>query len=269
MTVTTGRKPAGAQAGEVPPMRGDPRLRARRAEVQRRAGRRRLHRLVAVVGTALVVTLALVALHSPLLAARDVTVTGASRTGREAVLLATGLDRHPPLVDVSARADEAALRRLPWIARAVVTRSWPSSVHVVVTERSPVAEIPVASGIYALVDPTGRVLEDTAVRVGALALVTGITAVPRPGGWLPRQDDGLVEVAGALPEALVSRVARVVGVAGGQVELHLASGQRVDLGPPTSLGAKMTALTTVLDRVALGGIVTIDLRVPADPVLTS
>ncbi len=267
MTAATTPRTARPAAGAASAPHGDARLRARRVEVQRRAGRRRLRRLVAVTGVALVVVLALVALHSPLFAARDVTVTGASRTGRAAVLRVTGLDRHPPLIDVRPGADEADLRRLPWVARAVVTRSWPSSVHVVVTERVPVAEVPVAPGIYALVDPTGRVLEDTAVRVGALPLVTGVTPTP-PGAWLPRRDDALVEVAGDLPEALVPRVARVAGATGGQVELDLVTGQRVELGPPTALSAKMTALTTVLDRVALRGIVTIDLRVPADPVLT-
>ncbi|MHB1598358.1 MAG: cell division protein FtsQ/DivIB [Acidimicrobiales bacterium] len=266
---TTGQssaRPESVARRATPP---DPRLRARRVEVRRVEGRRRLHRVLALGAFVGAVVLVLAVLHSPLLAARDVTVVGGSRTGRQAILAATGLERHPPLVDVSPAADEAALRRLPWVRTAVVRRSWPSGVEVVVTERSAVAEVPLTSGSYALVDPTGRVLEDTAVRVRELPLVTGTASVPPPGRWLPAASSPAIAVAGALPVAVLPRIAAVVGLPGGDVELRLASGPTVVLGPADGLGAKMTALTTVLDRVALRGIVTIDLRVPADPVLTS
>ncbi len=266
---TTGQSPARPESAARRPTAPDPRLRARRVEVRRVEGRRRLRRVLALGAVVGAVVLVLSVLHSPLLAARDVTVVGASRTGRQAILAVTGLERHPPLVDVSPAADEAALRRLPWVRTAVVRRSWPSGVEIVVTERLPVAEVPLSGGSYALVDPTGRVLEDTAARVGELPLVTGTAYVPPPGRWLPAASSPAIAVAGALPVADLARVATVVGLPGGDADLRLVSGQTVVLGAASGLGAKMTALTTVLDRVALRGIVTIDLRVPADPVLTS
>ena len=52
------------------------------------------------------------------------------------------------------------------------------------------------------------------------------------------------------------------------VVLQLAHGPLVVLGTADGLGAKMTSLLTLLDRASLAGISQVDLRVPAEPVLT-
>lgn len=244
-------------------------MQARKVEVARSAGRRRLRVLLAALALATVVVLALVVLHSPLLAARHVTIVGAEHTSAADVLSVTGLDRRPPLVDVSTAADASAIDRLPWVERATVMREWPAGIRIAIVERHPVAEVERAPGEYALVDPTGRVLEDTTVRVAGVALLTGARDVPAPGGALGRREDAAVEAAGALPVSLLARVSSVRLGPGEQVVLQLTGGRRALLGPPSDLRAKMVSLATVLARVPLSGVVTIDLRVPADPVLTS
>ncbi len=249
-------------------------LRARRREVARAAGRRRLRLLLSTAGVVAAFVGGLALLHSPLFAAGSIDVVGARQTGRQAVLDATGLWRHPPLIDLSTATDERALERLPWVLRATVTREWPSSVRVVVTERLPVAEVALAGrSRYALVDETGRVLEDTATRVTGLALVLGAGPVPPPGGWLEPPARAAAAVAGAIPVSLVNAVASVESAWPGGVRLRLRSGTEVLLGPATQLREKMVSLATVLRRVgaapAAPTIVTIDLRVPSDPVLTS
>ena len=252
-------------------------LRARRREVAKSAGRRRLRVLISVAGAGAVVVGGLALLHSPLFAAGDISVVGARQTGRQAVLAATGLGRHPPLIDVSTTADERALERLPWVRRATVTREWPSSVRVVVDERLPVAEValPGLPGRprYALVDGTGRVLEDTATRVAAVALVRDAGPVPPPGGWLRAPARAAVAAAEAIPVSLVREVASVDAANHSGVRLQLRTGALVLLGPATQLREKMVSLATVMERIAgvagAPAIVTIDLRVPSDPVLTS
>jgi cell division protein FtsQ len=246
----------------------DPRIRARKIAVYRAAGRRRLQAVCSLIALGALAAGAIAALHSPLLAARRVTIVGALRTPPAEVLSVSGLGRRPPLIDVSAAADESAIDALPWVARATVERQWPDAVRVVVVERHPVAQIALAGGRYALVDPTGRVLAETAGSTSALAPVTGGGAVPPPGGWLDQVQRAAVDAAGALPVSMVKRVASVgTGAAG--IVIKLVRGPDVLLGAPSELRDKMVALATVLARVALSGVLTIDLRVPQDPVLTS
>jgi cell division protein FtsQ len=247
----------------------DSRIRARQVAVARAAGRRRLRIVAGLFAFLALVALFLLVLHSPFLAARSVRIDGARHTTRAEVLSVTGLARKPPLVDVSAAADESALDRLPWVERATVVREWPSAVRVVLVERHAVAEVAAGTGRFALVDPSGRVLEDTTVRVAGFALVTGDGHVPPPGGAVQRGQKPAVDVAGAVPISLLARVVSVASVGSSGVVLRLLRGPRVLFGSPTELRQKMVALATVLARVPLTGIVTIDLRVPASPVLTS
>jgi len=235
-------------------------MRARTAEVARAAGKRRLRRILVAGAVAALVALGIAAVHSPLLAARDVTVTGSRHTPIAEVLAVTGLDRRPPLVDVSDAADASTLERLPWIARATVTRHLPSSVHVAIVERHPIAEVAAGTGSYALVDATGRVLEYTAARVGALALVVGVPALPAPGGSLAARDHPALAAAAAVPVSLLARVASVSVSPGGELTMDLVGGAVVDLGSAGDLRQKM---------VSLAGVRTIDLRVAADPLLTT
>ncbi|MDA8291292.1 MAG: FtsQ-type POTRA domain-containing protein [Actinomycetota bacterium] len=244
-------------------------MRARTVAVAREAGRRRLRRLVVALGVVSAVAGGIALAYSPVLGARDVTIVGAAHTPPAQVLAVTGLASHPPLLDVSDAKDVAALERLPWVARATVTRSFPSSVRVVIVERHPVAEVAAPGASYALVDSTGRVLEYTETRVPELALVTGVSRVPAPGSSLGPRSDPAVAAAGAVPVSLLGRVASVSVAAGGDVVLDLVGGVRVELGPATALREKMVSLATVLARVPLSGVRTIDVRVPSDPLLTT
>ena len=73
-------------------------------------------------------------LHSPVLAARHVTVIGAVHTGVGPVVAAVGLNGQP-LVDVNPGRVAARVEALPWVAHATVTRHWPDDVTVTVVER--------------------------------------------------------------------------------------------------------------------------------------
>jgi len=258
-----------APAGERVAARRDPRMRARAVEVARAAGRRRLRRVLALLAAGALVALGVAVAHSPLLAARDVTVVGAVHTPRSEVLAVTGLWRRPPLVDVGDAADAAALERLPWVARATVTRHLPSSVRIVIVERHPIAEVAAGAGSYALVDGSGRVLEYTATRATRLALVAGVAHVPAPGGVLGARESPALAAAGAVPVSLLPKVVSVSLAHGGDVVLGLTGGVLVELGSASELRQKMVSLATVLARVPLSAVRTIDVRVPADPLLTT
>src|SRR5688572_1609136 len=111
----------------------DPRIRARRIEVQRDAGRRRLRRL-ADVGLVLAVAVAFLgALRSPLLDVEAVRVSGADRTGAEAVVTASGIARGDQLADVSLGSAGSQVAALPWVGEVRVHRSLGGTIEIAVT----------------------------------------------------------------------------------------------------------------------------------------
>jgi len=256
-------------------------------------GRPRLLALVVVAIVVAVVAAGVGALRSPLLAVRQVRVVGAVSTPVPEVTRAAALD-HRLMMDVRAHTVAQAVDRLAWVAHASVSREWPSTVKITVRERSPVAiaaapadragagpsgpdaatAAPAASTRAAtvLVDGSGRALgpapSGTALPVIEVDPRGGAAAsLPRPGTAVgPAYRPGLT-VAAALPRALIGRVVTIAVGADGGVRLALAGGASAIIAAPTDLGPKLGALTTILDQTkSVSG--TIDVRVPAAPVLT-
>ncbi|MCU1490802.1 MAG: Polypeptide-transport-associated domain protein FtsQ-type [Acidimicrobiaceae bacterium] len=246
----------------------DPRLRERKAAVARQAGRRRLRGLaVLAVGVVLVVA-ALLLLHSALLSARAVTVRGALHESRAEILAVSGLAKRPPLIDIDQAGVASAIEALPWVRTATVSRHWPDGVSVNLVERQPLGEVPLAGGKDAVVDRSGRVLEEVAGPPSGLVVLTGVGSVPRPGGFLQASDGPLLQLAAQLPATIAPRISSISKTITDGLVLRVTHGPLVVLGSSSQLGAKMVSLTTLLDKASLNGIVTIDLRVPAAPVLT-
>jgi cell division protein FtsQ len=241
-----------------------PRVWQRRVAVLREQGRRRLRWIVGGVAVLVAVCVALLVLHTPLLALRHVTVRGADHTGTEAVLQAAGLVDHPPLIDVDPKAVATQLEALPWVAHAVVVRHWPDSVTVIVTERVPLGSVARPGGGVALVDALGHVLAWQASAPPGLVLVAPVTP-GLPDTVLDRAASPALHVAAALPATLVGRVVKVTANAEGLVTLDLGGGITAQLGSTTGLGAKLTAVTTVLAGVHVSGPAVIDVTVPDEP----
>lgn len=248
----------------------DPRLRERRNAVQRALGRRRLRRLGWAVVAVLVPVLAAAALFTPLLDVDTVHVTGASQTGETAVLSALGFGPGKAMVLVDSQAAAEAVERLPWVERAAVERDWPGTVTVAVEERRPSVAVLGADGRFTLIDRAGRELATVDQPAAGLPVLEGVAIEPRPGTVL-EEAEGALAVVAALPPLLAARVVRVAVRPDGIALAVRAEGDaqaEVVLGPPTELPAKVLALATLLDEADLVHLKTIDLRVPAAPVLT-
>ncbi len=248
----------------------DPRLRERRNAVQRALGRRRLRRLGWVAAVVVVLLLAGTLFFTPVLDVDSIHVTGADRTGEAAVVTALGFGPGRAMVLVGDDDGATAVEQLPWVARAEVTRDWPGTVVVAVEERQPTVAVLGADGRFTLIDHGGRELATVDQPDPALPVLEGVAIEPRPGDVLDGAEGALAVVA-ALPPPLVARVARVAvrpdGLALG-VRAEAEGEAEVVLGPPTDLPAKVLALATLLDEADLVDLKSIDLRVPAAPVLT-
>ncbi|MGA8295887.1 MAG: FtsQ-type POTRA domain-containing protein [Acidimicrobiales bacterium] len=238
-----------------------------RVDAVRRAGRRRLVAIGAAAAAAALVVGGLAIAHSPLFAARNITIVGAPRAQDRAILDASGLFAHPPLVDLNPGAEARAIDRLPSIESARVAVSFPSSVRVTVSERIPVAYVPGPSG-GAVVDVSGRVLAEVTHKPAGVVVVDVTRPLPSPGKWFERSDRGLFSVAADVPTNLVGRITNISRTSRDGIVVNMVREPLVIIGPSTQTREKFVALATVLAGVSLTGITSIDLRAPSNPVLT-
>lgn len=243
----------------------DPRIRARRIEVKRREGRRRLQRLVDAALVVGVVAAFVLALWTPLLDVDEIRVEGAGRTTADMVLKTAGVNAGDSLISVDVGEVGERLAALPWVAQVTVRRGVDGTVAIDVTERTPVA-IARSGARVLLVDRDGRVLGPAPAPDGvALIELTGVGEVPEPGAFLPQElTEALVlaeRLGATAPGAFVSLdAAELVG--------RLVQGGAVRFGDASRIEAKLRSLRTVLDQVDLRCLALIDLRLPGSPVLT-
>lgn len=246
----------------------DPRIRARRIEVQRDVGRRRLRRLVDL-GLVLAVAAAFVgALRSPLLDVEELRIGGAGRTGVDAVVQAAGISVGDQLMDLRPQAIGRRIAALPWVLEVTVDRGLGGVVEVSVVERTPVAIL--GQGAEAvLVDGLGRILApvgDAPEAASSLVTVVGLPEDLDPGAFLPSGALDALEVATRLAAVVPGTVAEVV--VGDDLVARLVDGGEVRLGDATRLAAKLRSLETVLTQVDLTCLAVVDVRAPGSPVLT-
>jgi cell division protein FtsQ len=241
----------------------DPRLRQRWVETRRREGRRRLRVAAGIVAVGLLGGASWAAARSPVLDVDRLVVEGAARSGAGT----SGVRRGQPMLDIDRGAAARKVSALPWVLRAEVRREWPDTVRIRVSERLPVAVTRANAGAWALLDRSARVLAVVPSPPPGLAVLDGLPEAAAPGTRLgARAAEGLGVVT-ALPPALGARVAAVeVGDEG--VSLRLAPVGEVRLGPPEALGDKLQAALTVLGVVDGRTVATLDVRIPAAPVLT-
>lgn len=242
-----------------------PRIRARRVEVARTAGRRRLRRLNVVLGVVCVAVWGLVVLRSPLFDVDRVQVVGAGRTTEAEATSASGIRTGDPLVEADLAGAETAVAALPWVDEARVSRMWPGTVRIVVTERTPLATQAHTDG-WAVLDATGRVL-DVVAEAPDLVVLDGRSDVA-PGARLREADRAVLRTLTRIPEGLRPDVGGAAAGPDGQ-QITLAGGDLVVLGDGSDLAAKLAAAEAVAADAGPEDGCRIDVRVPTAPVLTT
>lgn len=252
----------------------DSRVAARRVEVTRTAGRRRLRVLLVVLGLGALVGIAYLVTRSPVLDVDTVAVRASSPAGPEAdlrttadeVMTASGIDAGDPMLYLDAGAAASRVEELPWIAEASVDKSYPGDITITVTERVPVGWVRVAEEQVALVDRSGRVLADDEKLALYIPELRGVGALPSPGGTLDGAD--AARIAAALPEELLGHVV-AIALDGPDARLLLREGGEVRLGDPAAVDVDDALAAAEAVRASLGErpVSYIDVRVPGAPVV--
>jgi cell division protein FtsQ len=257
MTTTTTETQTESEA----PVRIDPRIRERRIEVIRQAGRRRL-RVLLVVSTVLIASgLAFLVVTSPVLDVDRIVVTGGSHVTNAEVRAASGVKTHDHLLFVDTGAVARRIERLPWVAHAAVHRDLPGTLQVAVREYVPAAYVRIAGGVM-LVAADGHVIARAPAVPAHTVEVRGVRRAPTAGELLAPPD--AAGVVGKLPAALAQRV-DAVDVSGDGLALDMVGGGEIRLGDASDLGAKATSALAVLANLGSTRYRYIDVSIPSRP----
>lgn len=235
-------------------------LRGRRLE--HRARRRRI--VLAVLGAVagVLAAAAWVVFGSPWLRVARTEVVGVHWSDRAAVHRAVAGEVGRPLALVSGVALHRELARDRYVRAVHVTRDWPGTLRVRVTERVPVAAVPDASGgRFTLIDADAVSLAQVGEVPARVARVS-----PAVAGGGPAAVGRALSVISALPTEIRQRVTEVVAAGPDDVELQLADGARVLWGGADRDEFKARVLRSLLQQQAQQ-VRTYDVSTPEDPVL--
>jgi cell division protein FtsQ len=172
--------------------------------------------------------------------ARRIEVTGAHHLHQADIVRIAGISRQTNVLWLDERAAERRLEAEPWIAHADVSSSFPLSIEVAVTERTPVA---VFGGTGGLIAGDGTALGSPSGGRWLPAIDLG-TVTPAEGA--PPSPVGAARALGAMPPGLRSDVRRVRVMLDGTLELRLKGGATIRFGMPDDAARKVRAIQQVL-----------------------
>jgi cell division protein FtsQ len=191
----------------------------------------------------------------------DVEVTGASPETLPAVRTAARVAPGTSLLWLDTSALDAQVQTIPRVATVDVRRSLPHTVTVAVTEREPVAAVPLGAGV-ALVDGTGFAYRTMpAPPPGIPRLVLGLGLAPSPSD---PTTVAAVRVLAALPADLRRRVVEMAAQSPYDVSFTLDGNRTVRWGADAEDARKAAVLGPLLTRPGS----TYDVSTPALPVVS-
>jgi cell division protein FtsQ len=250
----------GADQAPPPPSSGpdEETVRIARKDFRKRryAGRWRRVRMVvlALLVLALLSGSVWLVFFSSYVTARSVDVTGTQTLGEARVKRAAEVPTGTPLARVDLDAIRARVESIASVRRVEVSRSWPHTVHIAVTERTPVAVIDRGDGLQAL-DSEGVLFGSYGTRPAHLPLVR-----TEPD----TRSEALVETARvieSLPARIASRVDVVSVATVDEIQLLFTNGRRVIWGSAELSEQKAEVLAVLLKRPGQQ----IDVSVPGRP----
>lgn len=222
--------PGGPHGGSVTDITATIDVRARRA--------RRLRRVLVGVLVGVVVLLGVglwVVRHSSLLDVRRVEVSGTSILSADAVRKAADVTVGRPLARVDVSAVSSRVAALPPVREVTVSRHWPHTLRIEVTERQVVYQLR-GSGQYRWIDRQGvTVATSPTPRKGTVWAVTATTD--------PRLLRDVATVVASLPPGLRRQVDHVEATGPDSISLRLTKGRTVVWGSAdrSDLKAKVAA----------------------------
>ena len=178
-------------------------MRDRWVAARREEGRRRLRILVIVASVITVLALAWGVTVSPLLAIEQIDVKGNAQVTTAEVIAAAQVGEGDAMVWLDPDQVAARLEASPWIRTAKVTRDWPRTLVIEVTERTPAAWVQVdgAAGVL-VVDGTGRVLTRADAPPAGLPQIVDVQGAEPGGSIVPARGAAVAAAYGMYASAV-------------------------------------------------------------------
>ena len=228
------------------------RLFARRQRAQRVGALRPVLIVAGLLAVALGAGWAL--LYAHWLALQNVDVRGVHLLTSRQVERAAALPSGESLVRLDLGAAGEQVEQIPAVHAVTVSRSWPHSVVITVTERTPVAFVEEAGEVRA-VDATGAEFK----LKGAYHGLPSLLVAPRSGAL-----EDAAHVVGSLPAGISKRVTAVRADSIDSIRLSLRDGDEVMWGSAADSARKAKVLTVLLRQQASR----YDVSVPDQPTIT-
>jgi cell division protein FtsQ len=183
---------------------------------------------------------------------RQIEVTGSVLVPPEQVQAVAAVAPGTPLARIDTSAVAARVRSLPSVASVDISRSWPYTLVIEVTERTPLAVSPSGAG-FSVLDASGVVFNAVPDRPSGVVLFRLVT----PGPTDPATRSALAVFA-ALTPPLRSALVELVAESPDHIRLVLAEDRTVVWGDASRSDTKATVATALLATDAT----TIDVSVP-------
>lgn len=242
----------------------DRRIAVRRVTVRETGARRNLRHLSIALFFILTVGLIAMLLNSPVMAIRDIEITGAHRADIDRVLYRYQVEVGVPTISIRPDDLVAGIEQDPWVARAQATVSWPGTVSVVVLEHEPIAWAAIGGQWYR-VSGTGAILEESEpAKRGARVELRGMSGQL---GEVIRGKRAIaaLEFFSVLPDELRRRA--VITSGGNGTLIARIGGHLVDLGSPDDMVAKAATLAALFAE-GIPAKAAISLVSPSRPAIT-
>jgi cell division protein FtsQ len=217
-----------------------------RGEVKRFTRRARTRRVVALTAAGLVALLAsllAVAVFSPILSLREITIEGANRVDAEEVRAAVAGQTGTPLALLDFARIESELAAFPLIRSYVTVTVPPSTLLIQIVEREPLGVVATAEG-FDVVDAAGIVLDSVTARPDGLPAIALGGSQTDTGAFA-----AVAEVLLALPAELLPNVDSISATTRDDVSFTLRGvGQSVVWGSADSSAFKSRVLSAMLNQ---------------------
>lgn len=187
---------------------------------------------------------------TPVATVRDIEVTGAVHGDAAAISDATGIAVGEQLARVDTGAAARGAAGQPWVERATVGRSWPSTITVEVVEHAAVLHVRATDGEH-LINAEGKEFLVAPPPPGSIEVVR-LPRVedPRPGKIDPDPATvrAALDILAALPERVRAEIARIDAPGPSQITVNLHDGREIFFGSADRATEKARAADIVFDR---------------------
>ncbi|WP_037304265.1 cell division protein FtsQ/DivIB [Amycolatopsis orientalis] len=246
-----GRRPRTERDKRVKRVEGAKARRGRRSAPDRRRITRPVRRKemrrrwVALLSVLTVIALVYLLWFSSMLGVRQVDVVGANSVPADQIRATAAVPDQKPMLRLDTDEIRDRVAQMPGIATVDVSRSWPGTLEITVTERAAIAFFdsgPGGDGVH-LVDGGGVVFKTVKERLAGLPELKLMSV---------SADDPVTRavtgVLGVIPQQLLKQVTTATAKTPGSVEFTLADGKTVRWGTSADTERKAKVLAALLTR---------------------